>query len=254
MPTATPKRYIVEPESHPVLLRLRSFGALTAEATAAILRLEDAYGHGAGAELVSDRERTPRFRFVVSGWAGQVRWLPDGRRQITRLILPGDPVGLPRSPFPLPAMAVTALTPVVTVDAIAFLETIRGDRPGATELADRLGALAELEHLRLIDQVVRLGRQTAYERLAGLLLEIRDRLRVVGLATERELPLPLTQEMLADITGLSIVHLNRVLQQLRREALIELSGGVVGLLNPEQLEELADYQPIHRAGSPDAIL
>ena len=237
-----------------MLLRLASFGALTPGTTAAILRLDEAHGHAAGAELVADRDTAPRFRFVVSGWAGQVRWLPDGRRQITRLILPGDPIGQARSPFPLPNMAVAALTPLVTVDAASLTEAIRMQRPEAGELSDRLAAVAELENLRLIDQVVRLGRHTAYERLIGLLLEIRDRLRVVKLAREDHLPLPLTQEMLADMTGLSIVHLNRVLQQLRRENLIEMRNGAVTLLNPSQLVELADYQPFHAHGAPGDIL
>jgi CRP-like cAMP-binding protein len=70
------------------------------------------------------------------------------------------------------------------------------------------------------DHIVRLGRLTAYERVAHLVLDIRDRLALVGLAAPDSFPPPLTQETLADVLGLSSVHVNRMLQQLRRDGLV----------------------------------
>nr|WP_281372616.1 helix-turn-helix domain-containing protein [Phenylobacterium haematophilum] len=89
---------------------------------------------------------------------------------------------------------------------------------------------------------MRLGRQTAYERLCHLLLEIRDRLLLVGMASETHFAMPMTQETLADATGLSIVHVNRILQQLRRERLLELQAGKAHLRDPAALAAIADYK------------
>jgi CRP-like cAMP-binding protein len=82
---------------------------------------------------------------------------------------------------------------------------------------------------------MRLGRQTALERTAHLFLELRQRLAAVGLADGARFPLPLTQEVLADTLGLSIVHMNRTLQQLRREGLVEVKSGWARLLDPAAL-------------------
>ena len=66
---------------------------------------------------------------------------------------------------------------------------------------------------------------------------------MVGLADETSVPIPLTQEIMADALGLSVVHLNRTLQQLRRNQLIEFKSGHVKLLQPEQLADIADFRP-----------
>ncbi len=99
-----------------------------------------------------------------------------------------------------------------------------------------------LDEASLLDHIVRLGRQTAYERMAHLLLELRWRLAEVGLGDERKFPLPLTQEVLADALGLSIVHVNRTLQQLRREGLLEMRAGFVELLKPDVLIATSDFR------------
>ena len=100
-----------------------------------------------------------------------------------------------------------------------------------------------LEETRLFDHIVRLGRQSAFERVTHLLLELHERLAVVGLAFENRFPLPLTQEVLADALGLSIVHVNRTLQQLRRGGLIDTRAGWVTLRDHEQMASLANFRP-----------
>jgi DNA-binding GntR family transcriptional regulator len=83
---------------------------------------------------------------------------------------------------------------------------------------------------------------SALERLCHLLLELRERLERIGLADERRMALPLTQEMMADALGLSIVHVNRTLQQLRQERMIELRAGVAHLVDVERMVELCGYR------------
>ena len=165
--------------------------------------------------------------------------LPDGRRQIFSFLLPGDGFGLSRRPGP-ELSTVAALTALETVDAEPMLDAIHaGKAPG---LARALSGIEPLEQTQLFDHMVRLGRQTAYERVAHFLLELQRRLEVVGLGDNQRFPLPLTQEILADALGLSIVHVNRTLQQLRRERLIELRSGVAILLERELLASIADYR------------
>jgi CRP-like cAMP-binding protein len=71
---------------------------------------------------------------------------------------------------------------------------------------------------------------------------MHDRLAAVGLADEQAFPIPLTQEMLADTLGLSIVHVNRTLQRMRKDRLVEWRGGVAIILQRDMLVSLADYR------------
>jgi len=223
-----------------VLVRLNGLSPIGDEMTAAVMGLGGLQDHPAGSELVRDREAlSPRF--VVSGWAARVRWLADGRRQIISFILPGDSVGLCERPQPLAMVPVVALTRVQTLDAspIQHALTSPGTWPG---LAQASHIAASLDEAVLMDQVVRLGRQAAYERLAHLLLEPGHRQEQVGLGTAIQFPCPLTQEMIADALGLSIVHVNRTLQQMRREDLVDLKQGRARLLKRDLLKMIADWR------------
>ncbi len=224
-----------------VLDRLQAVSRLGPEAEALVLGMSQIQVHPAGTELVRDNAvLTPRF--LVEGWAARVRWLPDGRRQIISFIIPGDGVGICARPQPLALAPVLALTEVITLDARTVAIALVGAKP-PPGLAEAFHISASFEEAGLIDQVVRLGRQSAYERLAHLLLELRYRLSIVGLASRTAFSCPLTQEMLADATGLSIVHVNRTLQQMRRDDLLEFRSGEVELLKPALLESIADWRP-----------
>ncbi len=94
----------------------------------------------------------------------------------------------------------------------------------------------------LAEQIVRLGRRNAYERIAHILLELHKRLQAVGLASESSYPTPITQEMLADALGLSIVHVNRTLGRLRRERLVSIDDGRVVLRDVAALAAIADFE------------
>jgi CRP-like cAMP-binding protein len=226
-----------------VVRRMRALVALS-EAEQDLLRnLSDRRErHVAGEELVADGQTGRRARLVVSGWACHQRVLPDGRRQIFGFLLPGDGFNICERPAP-PALASTvALTALETVDAEPLLEAAHsGQAPG---LARAFTLAAQLDQALLLDHMVRLGRQTAYERVAHFLLELQRRLEIAGLGDNQRFPLPLTQEILADALGLSIVHVNRTLQQLRRERLIELRSGVAILLQPDLLASVSDYRPV----------
>jgi CRP-like cAMP-binding protein len=173
----------------------------------------------------------PRLKVLSSGWACRQRLMPDGRRMIFSFLLPGDILGGELKCGPRLSSKV-ALTNVTTIDI-----------PLPAGLSDVAAAIAlaksEADGL-LQDQLMRLGRMSGTESMADLLLELHRRLLAVGLAGERWFPLPLRQDVLADALGFSAVHVNRTLQHLRREKLIEYSEGMVTLTNLNRLACLAN--------------
>lgn len=187
-------------------------------------------------EIVAEGTPVREAAVLLSGWACRVRQFADGRRQVLSLLLPGDLIGVCRQCHPLAVTTVFTLTEVVLCPAPSTV-----GRPG---LAEAYAVSGALEEAYLFRQIARLGRLSAYERIADWLLEIRDRLTAVGLTDGGRLPMPLTQEVLADALGLTSVHVNRTLQSLRRDGLIEWRGGAVRLTDPAALVALLDYRPV----------
>ena len=196
----------------------------------------------AGTELIREGEALNSPRLLTAGWACRFRTLPDGRRQIFEFILPGDIYGLCLRPMAVALTTSLALTPVVIADATALGNAIASNSESYAGLTEASYAAASLDEAYLLNQLMRVGRQTAFERTAHFILEIHERLSVVGLAGETTVAIPLTQEIMADALGLSVVHLNRTLQQLRRGELIEFKGGLVRLLQPDRLAEIANFR------------
>jgi CRP-like cAMP-binding protein len=187
-------------------------------------------------EIVTEGMPVREAAILLSGWAFRVRQFADGRRQILGLLLPGDLIGMCRQRNPLAVTTIVALTEVTLCPA--------PDRGMHGGLAEAYAVSGALEEAYLYRQIARLGRLSAYERIADWLLEVRERLTAAGLANARGLPMPLTQEMLGDTLGLTSVHVNRTLQSLRHERLIEWRGGKVELLDPDALVALLNHQPV----------
>lgn len=180
-------------------------------------------------------------RMIVAGWAAQCRQLANGQRQVISLRLPGDfvwPLAQLSSPS---SYAVTALTELETVDAQPLVGALAG--PACPSLARTARVMAHLDYMLLGDQIVRLGRQTVTERFVHLMLELHERLAQVGLAEDGCFAMPLTLEVLAGVLGISVVHVNRAVQQLRRDCLLEVRDGTVMLLRRERLQALAGWAP-----------
>lgn len=188
---------------------------------------------------VEGRVQSPLL--LLSGWACYQRLLGDGRRQIVRFLLPGDAVGSLCQPH-LPAVSTAmALTSVVVADARPLLRPTDADGEALPGLAEAVAAMARADEITVRDHIVRLGRQTAYERLVHLILEFHARLAAIGMVDGLTFALPLTQEVLADALGLSVVHINRTLQQVRRDRLLDLRGGQVTLRQLDLMRSMADW-------------
>lgn len=232
-----------------------TFEAMVSKRFDALLALDD--GERAVLSRLATRPRTShradmRFpagdgessttRLVVSGWAAAVYQFRSGGRQIIEILLPGDILGMSIQPRATASAQIIALTPLRTIDLPEAGQTWR-NREISPRWSARLEAMLAEQHHFLQNQVMRLGRMSAYDRLANLLCELYWRMSQRGLAEEGRFPMPLTQEQIADTMGLSVVHVNRTLQQLRREGAIRQEHGVTHLLAEEALRDAGSFGP-----------
>ena len=194
----------------------------------------------AGKELVNEGQTGHLAYILQAGWACSFKLLPDGGRQIIAFPLPGDCVGLRSVLLRTSDHSFSALTDVVvsSVEASRMME-IFNEFP-------RLGAAilwaASRDEAMVVEHLVSIGRRSAIERTAHFFLELSERLRLVGLATEQEFDCPLNQYVLADALGLSAIHVNRVLRQLRERKLMTLKDRKVTIHNMNRLTFLAGFQ------------
>lgn len=222
----------------PLLRRLSRFGPLGADE---IEQVRDLVGRRkrwrSGTTLFAEgRPAAPQF--LLSGWAGAQRVLRDGRRQIFDFILPGEGFGYGPAVDSQARQTVVALTAVETVDAAAFLGAAREVPSNGLWRAIRATELEE--DARRLEHMVRLGRLTAHEKVAHFVLEMQRR---SGASEASSFPLPLTQETISDALGVSVVHLNRVLRQLRAADLVKLRGGVAMVGDSKALAAAAVLTP-----------
>jgi CRP-like cAMP-binding protein len=188
--------------------------------------------------IIAGRQYDHLF-ILCSGVACRYKVLQDGKRQVLNLGLPGDFIGLPSSLFDVAVNSVSALTDVVLAPvsfAKLFSLFVRFPRLG-TALFWSSAREAAIYGERLVD----LGRRSAYERLAHLILELLTRLRAAGLGDDNSYTLPLTQELMADVLGLSGPHVNRMIRTLRDEGLATMEGQRVVIHDLPALSALAGF-------------
>lgn len=179
-------------------------------------------------------------RVITGGWACRQLILRNGSRQIFGFLLPGDIVGLLPHPRPTDTVPIMPLTKLTCIDGTLLRRAFALDAlPG---LVTAIKAARWYEENCLLNHIIRLGRQSAPERIAHLLMEFRQRCQRAGLGVGERFPLPLSQEVLADALGLSSVHLNRTLQAMRRAGLIELDHGWFAILSLEKMLALSEFE------------
>ena len=189
--------------------------------------------------IVPAHDRQTSSRLLLSGWVARERLVEDGRRQISQIHVPGDFVDLHSFLLKRLDHDVVALTPCRIAEVSH----------------DRLKALTETEpHLTrllwlttLIDAATHrewlagMGRMSAFAQLAHLVCEIYHRLTLVGLADDLHFDLPLTQEELGDVCGLTSVHVNRVLQELRASDLLTWASKRVVIHDWQRLQDAGQF-------------
>jgi CRP-like cAMP-binding protein len=196
---------------------------------------------GLGANLV-DEGSAPKQGFVIAwGLACRYRIMPDGRRQILTFLLPGDLCDFDVFLLDEVDHSIATLVPTwfVSIERDRVLEIIQ-DHP---RIAVALWRSAMQEAAMLRERVLMLGRGNAHARVAYLFCEFFWRYSAIGLVEDHGLRLPLTQTDIADALGLSPIHVNRVLQDLRRDRLIRLAHRHLDLLDLNRLQTIAQLSP-----------
>jgi CRP-like cAMP-binding protein len=193
----------------------------------------------AGQAIVTEGQRPTQVCVLREGYAFRQKVVGGGARQILAIHIPGDLVDLHNALLDYADHSVQALTSAHVVliprDAV---EALAAARP-AVAMAMWHETLVDAAVLR--EWTTSIGRRAAQVRLAHLLCELMVRLRAAGQASDRSYDIPMSQEQLADCTGMTAIHLNRMLMSLERAGAIARRGRSVSIVDWDKLVELGDF-------------
>jgi CRP-like cAMP-binding protein len=200
-------------------------------------------------DLVIDGYEFRKLCFVAEGYGARYKLLRNGKRQILNVILPGDLIGMPVSFLERATYSVVAVTDMKThVCSTDSYVQLCYRRP---QFGLALSWLAAHEAAFYAEHIIDTGRRTPPERLAHFLLELHSRLAMVGRADDTGFDLPFSQEILGDVLGLSVPHLNRMLSQLRFEGLVSVANRRVEFPDLHAIQVRAHFQPLTLSRIPD---
>ncbi len=229
-------------EKSPLTRKLSSFVVLSASELEELQNLHQRRrSFVAGRDLVQQGQSDQAAYILSEGWVCSYKIQPDGTRQIVDFQIPGDFLGL-RSV--LLRTSDHSFEPITDVQAV---EVQAGDLLEAFAKSPRLATAilwaASRDEAMVVEHLVDLGRRDADGRMAHFLLELGARLALVGMGHQTGYDCPLTQYHLADALGLSAVHVNRVLRQLREKGLVTFRNGKVMFDDRDRLVEFAGFDP-----------
>jgi len=195
--------------------------------------------HARGTPIIREGEKVDHIHLVLTGLAARSKTLRSGDRQFMALLVPGDLCDV--EVFVLEAMDhdIVAMTETRCVHIPA--RVIEGLLNESSKLTKALWWSTMTDSGVLREWIVDHGSRDSRERIAHLMCELLIRYRIVGEATDNSFPFPLTQDDISDALGMSPVHVNRMLQQLRAEGLIELKGRILTVLDPRRLQQAARF-------------
>jgi CRP-like cAMP-binding protein len=230
--------------SSPLTEKLSAFVALSQEELAVLERLHRRRRiFVAGKDLVHQGQTEQAAYILAAGWVCSYKIQRDGTRQIVDFQIPGDFLGL-RSI--LLRTSDHSFEPIVDIQAA---EVLAADLLQAFSQTPRLATAilwaASRDEAMVVEHLVGIGRRDADARMAHFLLELGSRLSLVGLGSREGYDCPLTQYHLADALGLSAVHVNRVLRQLRESGLLTFRDGRVTFHDHDALVALAEFDPAY---------
>ena len=243
--------------TNPLTNKLEQFTAFTAPERQRLDALAAASHrtYAAREPILTEGEKVRHIHLVLRGLAARSKDLPDGARQIMAFLIPGDLCDV--EVFVLDAMDhdIIALSDVTC--ALIPTHEMEGLLTESSNITRAMWWSTMTDAAVLRERIVDHGRRDARERLAHLFYELLIRHRAVGASTDNEFPLPITQHELADATGMTNVHVNRTLQQLRDDGLVEFRNRSLRVLDPARLKAVAgfnaNYLHLRRAEEGDAV-
>lgn len=229
------------------IMKLRGFAELSDRDVEALERATSSPRRiGPRKDLIREGDQPGPVFVVLEGWAFRYKVLPSGSRQIVAFLMPGDACDLHISMLAEMDHSIqTATNAQVATISRQAMDELMGTHP-AIARAMYIAQLVDEGTLRA--WIISLGRRSSAERAAHLLLELHLRGVRTGVAGENEMEFPLSQAVLADALGMSPVHVNRVLQELRRSGAIELRRGVLRIQNATALAQTSGFDEsyLHR--------
>lgn len=195
-----------------------------------------------GVDIISEGDKPKFLNLVHAGLACRYKLLEDGRRQITAYLIPGDLCDL--NVYVLDKMdhGIMALTQTLIM---------RIDRTDMDALLERPRIALGLLKSTLVDEavlrqwIISAGRRRAIEAIAHLFCEVHARMAAVGHVQDGSFFLPITQQDLGDTIGLTPVHVNRSLQEMRSNDLIRMDHGALHIPDIARLHDIAGFEPLY---------
>lgn len=223
---------------HAALVRFQAFAQLSdAELRAMMPMVRTPRQLDKGAFLQEEGEQATNVYLLLKGWTASSVMMADGHRQILKVHMAGDLIGLPGLAVATTPDTVVALTDVVfgQIDLRAFGKLFN-DFPRVAAL---LFLISQEERLMLMDRLALVGQRDAAGRIAGMLLQLHARMLRQDPSIGNTLRLPLTQADLADMVGVSVVHINRTLMDLREKRIVSWIRRQAVIHNEAALREIA---------------
>lgn len=247
---AIPRRVAVNSaKEHPFITKLNHSIRLDDDDLAALtLLLDRKVVMKKAKDIIVEGYEYKALHVVETGFAIRYKLLHNGKRQIVNIILPGDIIGFPACFYEYAVFSVTAVNNMslhyVPLDAFTDLCLRRAN------IATALVWFAAREAAIYAEHIIDTGRREPLERLAHFLLELLTRLQAVGCAAGNSFEMPLSQEGIGDVVGLSGPHVNRMLAELKSEGLIAVTGHEVKILDMAALQILGEFRPAYLARTP----
>jgi CRP-like cAMP-binding protein len=197
-------------------------------------------------DLIREGDKPGPVFVILEGWACRYKLLPEGTRQITSFLMPGDCCDLHASVLTAMEHSIATLTPaLIAMVPRGQMEMLIETRPAITR-AFWWTQLVDEDTLRA--WIVSMGRRNGLQRVAQLMCELYVRARNIRLTDGDRFELPLTQTVLGDALGLTPIHVNRVLRKLRISGVMTLSGGSLVIADIAKLAAVAGFDDnyLHR--------
>jgi CRP-like cAMP-binding protein len=228
----------------PLARRWSKFSNLSAEDHAAVISLPFTRKmFGREGYIAREGRQATECAVVLRGMAFRQKLLRDGSRQIISFHIPSEFVDLQNGMLEVADHNVQSVngTEIAAIPRNALIEL--ADKSPCVRKAMWIDTLIDASIFR--EWVVNVGRRDSRARIAHLLCELIIRFQKIGASRDGILDFPITQEQLADATGLTSVHTNRTLQSLRKDGLIRLDSRSLSVLDWDGLREIGDFDELY---------
>ena len=229
--------------------RLRTFSGISDDDVKEIEALPIAVRqYPAEKPVVRDGERATDCCLIADGFCARSKTISSGKRQILSIHIPGEIPDLMSLFLHVMDHDLSTLTPCT----LGFIrhETLRKLHQRSPGVAEMFWRDTLIDAAMFREWIVNVGQRPAPARLAHVMIELRERLRVIGRLDGNSFEMPLTQEQIGEALGITGVHANRVIKQLRQEGIVELHRGRVTVLDEQKFLDLADFDGRYLHQSP----